>query len=258
MHTERVNFHIVRWLDEYCEKANAKGYIVGISGGVDSALVAHLCAQTGKEVLLLNLPIRQHLDEYERATKQIRALKNHFPNVRSEEINLTVPFEVLTEHYDTTIAEHKMAMANTRSRLRMLTLYAYAQPNNLLVAGTGNKVEDFGIGFFTKYGDGGVDVNPIADLTKSEVYELSEEVGVLKSILRAQPTDGLWDEKTNDEDQIGASYEELEWAMAFDGDQDALSLREKEVLAIYTNFYTKNKHKMEPIPFCEIPDYIRD
>lgn len=257
MHTERLNFHIVRWLDEYCENAHVKGFVVGVSGGVDSALVAHLCAQTGKTVLLLNLPIRQHLAEYERAEKQIRALKNHFPNVISEEVNLTDAFEVLEKTFNPIVADHSLGMANTRSRLRMLTLYAYAQPYGLLVAGTGNRIEDFGIGFFTKYGDGGVDLNPIADLTKSEVFELAEEVGVLKSILRAKPTDGLWDEETNDEDQIGATYIELEWAMDFDGDESELSEREKVVLEIYTRLHRQNQHKIQPIPFCKIPQSIR-
>ncbi len=257
MHTERVNFHIVRWLDEYCDNANAKGYVVGVSGGVDSALVAHLCAQTGKTVILLNLPIRQHLEEYERAEKQIRSLKNHFPNVVSEEVNLTNAFETIEKTFNPIVANHTLAMANTRSRLRMLTLYAYAQPYGLLVAGTGNKIEDFGIGFFTKYGDGGVDVNPIADLTKSEVFELAEEVGVLKSILKAQPTDGLWDEKSTDEDRIGATYKELEWAMEFEGDEVQLSEREKTVLEIYRQLHRQNQHKFQPIPFCKIPQSIR-
>lgn len=253
MQVERVNFQIVRWLDEYCENANAKGFVVGISGGVDSALVAHLCAQTGKTVLLLNLPIRQHLEEYERASKQIRALKNHFPNVESVEVNLTESFQTLEKTFIGTVSSHKLAMANTRSRLRMLTLYAYAQPFDLLVAGTGNKIEDFGIGFFTKYGDGGVDLSPIADLTKSEVYELAEEVGVLKSILKARPTDGLWDEERDDETQIGATYKELEWAMEFSGNENSLNDREKEVLAIYRKLHKQNQHKINPIPVCKIP-----
>lgn len=255
MHTERVNFHIVRWLDEYCEKANSKGFVVGISGGVDSALVAHLCAQTGKEVLLLNMPIRQHPEEYERASKQIRAIKNHFPNVSSEEVNLTNGFETLEKTFNPSVSNHKMAMANSRSRLRMLTLYAYAQTCGLLVAGTGNKVEDFGIGFFTKYGDGGVDLSPIADLTKTEVYELAEEVGVLKSILKAKPTDGLWDATDrDDESQIGATYPELEWAMEFDGKEENLNNRQKEVLLIYNRLHRQNQHKFNPIPVCLIPD----
>lgn len=259
MNKERVNFHIVRWLDEYCERANANGFVVGISGGVDSALVAHLCAQTGKTVLLLNLPIRQHMEEYERASKQIRALKNHFSNVESIEVNLTESFQTLEQTFIEQVASHKLAMANTRSRLRMLTLYAYAQPFGLLVAGTGNKIEDFGIGFFTKYGDGGVDISPIADLTKSEVYELAEEVGVLKSILTAKPTDGLWDETgREDELQIGATYPELEWAMSFNGDEDDLSERQKEVLSIYRKLNKQNQHKMNPIPVCIIPQHIRD
>jgi NAD+ synthase len=256
---ERVNFHIVRWLDEYCEKANAKGFVVGISGGVDSALVAHLCAQTGKTVLLLNMPIRQNQQEYERASKQIRALKNHFDNVISEEVNLTTGFETLEKTYNSSVSNNSLVMANTRSRMRMLTLYAYGQTYGLLVAGTGNKIEDFGIGFFTKYGDGGVDISPIADLTKSEVYELAEEVGVLKSILKAKPTDGLWDSTDrNDEDQIGASYPELEWAMAFDGNEETLTERQTVVLAIYRRLHKQNEHKFNPIPVCVIPEHLKE
>ena len=148
-------------------------------------------------------------------------------------------------------------MANSRSRLRMVTLYAYGQANGLLVTGTGNKVEDFGIGFYTKYGDGGVDLSPIADLTKTEVFALAKEAGVIETILKAKPTDGLWDKKQTDEDQIGASYPELEWAMDFDGDETGLSGRQKEVLEIYRRLNRQNRHKMIPIPVCVIPDELK-
>jgi NAD+ synthase len=144
-------------------------------------------------------------------------------------------------------------MANSRSRLRMMTLYAVGQANGLLVAGTGNKVEDFGVGFYTKYGDGGVDLSPIADLMKSEVYALAREVGVIEEILNAPPTDGLWEDGRNDEDQIGATYDELEWAMEFKGEHEKLNERQKEVLKIYQSYHNQNKHKMIPIPVCEIP-----
>jgi len=152
-----------------------------------------------------------------------------------------------------------LSLANLRSRIRMSTLYTFASNQKLLVAGTGNKVEDFGVGFFTKYGDGGVDLSPIADLMKTEVFGLAKHLGIVKSILDAPPTDGLWDDDRNDEDQLGAKYEELEWAMRFDNDgqSDSLSSRQKEVLNIYNNFHRANKHKMEPIPVCEIPESIK-
>ena len=148
---------------------------------------------------------------------------------------------------------HLMALVNSRARLRMTTLYYYAQLNNYLVVGTGNKVEDFGIGFYTKYGDGGVDLSPIADLLKSEVFEIGKELGVTNSILTAAPTDGLWGDDRTDEDQIGASYPELEWAMSYDGNDHNLNKRQQEVLDIYKSLNKANKHKMIPIPICKIP-----
>ena len=152
-----------------------------------------------------------------------------------------------------------LSLANLRSRIRMSTLYTFASNQKLLVAGTGNKVEDFGVGFFTKFGDGGVDLSPIADLMKTEVFGLAKHLGIAKSILDAPPTDGLWDDDRNDEDQLGAKYEELEWAMRCvnDGQSDSLSSRQQEVLNIYNNFHRANKHKMEPIPVCEIPESIK-
>lgn len=257
MQSEKVILHIVNWLREYADNARTNGFIIGISGGVDSALVAHLCARTGKDVLLLTMPIRQHNEEYERAVEQIQSLKQKFGNVRSEEVDLTAAFESLENTYSKKVNDSLLSMANSRSRLRMVTLYAYGQANGLLVAGTGNKVEDFGIGFYTKYGDGGVDLSPIADLTKTEVFALAKEVGVIEKILKAKPTDGLWDKKQTDEDQIGASYPELEWAMAFDGDETGLSDRQKEVLEIYRRLNRQNRHKMVPIPVCLVPDELK-
>jgi len=150
-----------------------------------------------------------------------------------------------------------LSMANSRARLRMTTLYALGQSYKCLVAGTGNKIEDFGIGFYTKYGDGGVDLSPIADLTKTEVWELSKEVGVINEIVVAKPTDGLWEDERSDEDQIGASYPELEWAMTFEGEELLLSKREKEVLTIYKRLNKINQHKMLPIPVCNIPANLK-
>ena len=257
MQGEKVILHIVSWLKEYADNARVNGFIIGISGGVDSALVAHLCARTGKDVLLLTMPIRQHNEEHERAIEQIRSLKQKFANVRSEEVDLTAAFESLENTYSKKVTDSLLSMANSRSRLRMVTLYAYGQANGLLVTGTGNKVEDFGIGFYTKYGEGGVDLSPIADLTKTEVFALAKEAGVIETILKAKPTDGLWDKKQTDEDQIGASYPELEWAMDFDGDETGLSGRQKEVLEIYRRLNRQNRHKMIPIPVCVIPDELK-
>lgn len=253
MNLQGIQEHIVSWLNDYVTKANMQGFIVGVSGGVDSALTSTLCALTNKKVILLNLPIRQKANEYERSKEQIESLEKRFTNVKGMEVDLGSTFKQLENDLPSDSVANGLAMANTRSRLRMLTLYAIGQSNHLLVAGTGNKVEDFGVGFYTKYGDGGVDISPIADLLKSQVFQLAEHVGVIESILKAKPTDGLWDDARNDEDQIGASYDELEWAMEFKGNEEHLSTREQEVLKIYRNFHAANKHKMLPIPVCEIP-----
>lgn len=253
-HSEVIQ-HIVNWLREYSDIAGMKGFIVGVSGGVDSALVAHLCARTGKKVLLLNMPILQHTAEYERANALISSVKQLFPHVDSLEVDLTDNFKSLSQTFDKNIADNQLVMANTRARLRMLTLYAYGQQNGLLVTGTGNKVEDFGIGFFTKYGDGGVDISPIGDLMKTDVYRLAKEVGVIQAILEASPTDGLWEEeKRTDEAQIGATYPELEWAMEFEGSETGLDSRQKEVLDIYRRLHRVNGHKFRPIPVCKMND----
>ena len=253
MDLEKINNHIKAWLEAYCSKAGLSGFIVGISGGIDSAVTSTLCAQTGKKVLLLNMPIRQTKAEYDRGQEHIEDLKKKFANVSSLEINLTSTFASLEEIFPKETNENHLAMANTRARLRMTTLYAIAQQYGVLVTGTGNKIEDFGVGFFTKYGDGGVDISPIADLTKTAVRNLAHELNVIESIQIAQPTDGLWGDDRTDEDQLGATYPELEWAMEFVGDGTNLTDREKEVLQIYRKFNQQNKHKMEPIPVCILP-----
>jgi NAD+ synthase len=250
--------HIVAWLKDYQEKANVDGFIVGVSGGVDSALTSTLCAMTGAKVILLNMPIRQTTAEYQRAHEHMKDLKRRFPNVQAFEIPLTDIFSSFESVMPFEISEQALAMANSRSRLRMTTLYAIGQANRCLVAGTGNRVEDFGVGFFTKYGDGGVDVSPIADLTKTEVFQLAESLQIVDSILTAAPTDGLWEDGRSDEDQIGATYPELEWAMDFKGDSTTLSVREREVLRIYQGFHSANKHKMVPIPVCLIPSELKN
>ncbi|MCR9172180.1 MAG: NAD(+) synthase [bacterium] len=253
MNTPEVAKYITAWLSNYCDKAGLSGFIVGISGGVDSAVTSTLCAQTGKKTIVLSMPIRQSSEEYERAMNHISNLQERFPNVIGMDIDLTGVFEAFESTMPEKAKNDRLAMANSRSRLRMSTLYGIGQAEGCLVAGTGNKVEDFGVGFYTKYGDGGVDLSPIADLTKSDVWDLARELNVIPEIIVAKPTDGLWDDDRNDEDQIGATYPELEWAMEFSGDPKELNKRQKEVLEIYQKFHNANKHKMMPIPVCEIP-----
>ena len=253
MQHEKIIRHIVEWLKTYALASKQKGYIIGISGGIDSAVTSTLCAMTNLEVLIVSLPLRQRREEYNRALAHIENLKSDYYNVKSMDIDLSSAFKNLQNSLPEDTVSNKLAMANTRSRLRMTTLYALGQANRLLVAGTGNKIEDFGVGFFTKYGDGGVDVSPIADLTKTQVRLLAKELGIQTEIIDAAPTDGLWDEDRTDEIQMGASYPELEWAMEFQGDETKLSTREKEVLAIYRRLNKANQHKMIPIPVCTIP-----
>ena len=253
MQAKKVAQYIVSWLDDYCVSAKAQGFIIGISGGVDSGLTSVLCAMTGKKVILLSMPIRQTTAEYSRAKNHIRDLTERFDNVEEYDINLTDTFSEFEKNMPFDLKEQHLAMANSRARLRMMTLYALSQANSVLVVGTGNKVEDFGVGFYTKYGDGGVDLSPIADLTKTQVWDLAREVKVIEEIIEAQPTDGLWEDGRSDEDQIGASYSELEWAMNYNGDTDNLSERKAEVFAIYKHLNAINQHKMIPIPVCLIP-----
>ena len=258
MQTQAVIEHIVNWMKEYAERARVKGFVVGVSGGIDSAVVSVLAAKTGLDVLLLEMPIRQKADQVNRAQAHIADLQNRFTNVRGLSVDLTPTFE----QFEQTVAGdgsaeelRQLALANSRSRLRMLTLYYYGQTNGLLVAGTGNKVEDFGVGFFTKYGDGGVDISPIADLLKSQVYELAKELAVIQSIQEAVPTDGLWDGERTDEQQMGASYPELEWAMGVADSHTPADFegRQREVLEIYLRLNRAMQHKVQPIPVCHIP-----
>lgn len=258
MQNKEVINHIVEWLKKYSEESKTSGFVIGISGGIDSALTSTLCAKTGKPLICLNMPIHQHKAEYDRGHEHIDWLKQNFKNVSSHEVELTETFKTISTALPTDVQDW-LTMANTRSRLRMTTLYAFACHHKMLVAGTGNKVEDFGIGFFTKYGDGGVDVSPIADLMKSEVYALAKELGVAQSIQIAPPTDGLFADSRSDEDQIGATYDELEWAMKFIESKSTTTLndRQKNVLDIFTRMNKANQHKMNPIPVCVIPDKFK-
>lgn len=262
MNAEKVIDHIVNWLKEYANNAGVNGFVVGVSGGIDSALTSTLCAKTGLPVLCLEMPIHQAESQVSRALNHIQWLKENFSNVSMTQVNLTPVFDSLIDSLPKVENEESrfMSLANTRARLRMTSLYYFAALEGYLVAGTGNKVEDFGVGFYTKYGDGGVDLSPIADLMKSEVYALAKELGVNQDIQEAAPTDGLWGDDRTDEDQIGASYDELEWAM---NQQDAgkkiddFNGREKVVYAIYTKLNKANQHKMQPIPVCEIPSDLK-
>jgi len=252
-----IKRHITNWLTDYCDQAGSKGFVIGISGGIDSAVTSTLCALTHRKVVLVNMPIRQSENEYNRAIEHIKDLQVKFPNVLAHEVQLSGVFSEFESVLPQETALNQLAMANTRARIRMTTLYAIAQSENCLVVGTGNKIEDFGIGFFTKYGDGGVDLSPIADLMKSQVYTLGKELGVVSSIQHAAPTDGLWGDNRTDEDQIGATYAELEWAMEFNGEIETLNDRQKMVIELYHRLNRINKHKMVPIPVCIIPEELK-
>jgi NAD+ synthase len=254
---EKVNSQIVEWLKSYAENSKVNGFVIGISGGVDSAVTSTLCAQTGLKVLCVEMPIHQAPSHVSRGKEHIEQLKSRFPNVTNTVADLTSVFETFKTEVPTVENEAvvNLSLANTRSRLRMTTLYYFAGIHGLLVAGTGNKVEDFGVGFYTKYGDGGVDLSPIADLMKSEVYQLAAFLKVPDSILTAAPTDGLFGDDRSDEDQIGASYDELEWAMEVTNsktDPNIFTERQKTVYEIYKKLNKNNQHKMNPIPVCII------
>ena len=261
MNIDAVIGHIVDWLNDYAEKARTRGFVVGVSGGIDSAVTSTLAARTGRPVTCLEMPIHQAENQVSRALNHIDHLKSAYDNVSMQSIELTKVFDDFINAIPPVMDEDSrfLTLANTRARLRMMTLYYFAGLNNDLVAGTGNKVEDFGVGFYTKYGDGGVDLSPIADLMKSEVYALGQALGVNDSIIKAPPTDGLWGDDRTDEDQIGASYPELEWAMTYiaSGAEESLSTRQHEVLEIYKRLNSANQHKMQPIPVCLIPQSLR-
>jgi len=254
MNLVQQNNWIVNWIKAYAKDNDRKALIIGISGGIDSALTSTLCAQTNLKTIIVSLPIYQNKSELKNSQSHMNWLCEHYDNIHPVTIELSSLFNtyksIMPEHFHS-----NLGFANTKARIRMMTLYQIASKENGLVIGTGNKIEDFGIGFFTKYGDGGVDISPIADLTKTEVRELSRFCDISNDILTAAPTDGLWEEGKTDEEQIGASYEELEWAM-HNQTTTKLSVRQMEVLRIYNDFNTKNQHKMKPIPICIMPKSI--
>ena len=242
--TKKVEF-IKNWIQKYVDSmpVKAKSLVIGISGGIDSSVSSTLCAMTGMKTIVLSMPIKQKSVQHDLSLSHQEWLKKNFSNVEGHTIeldNLFGAFESSLSKFDN---EH--GMANSRARLRMTTLYQVAAANHGIVVGTGNKVEDFGVGFYTKYGDGGVDISPIADCNKTEVWELGKELKILKEIIDAPPTDGLWDDGRTDEGQLGLSYKELEEAM----DNESSKNRDK-----YLKIRKANLHKMEPIPVCKIPN----
>jgi NAD+ synthase len=256
MKPKRITEYIIDWLRSYAVDSGMGGFVVGVSGGIDSALTSTLCAETGLPTILVSMPIHQSSSQLDRATDHISWLTTNYSNSTNYTVELSNTFDLFEKSLPNEIVD-ELTMANSRARLRMAALYAFAGNKKYLVAGTGNKVEDFGVGFFTKYGDGGVDLSPIADLVKSEVGLCAEALGISKEIVNAKPTDGLWGDDRSDEDQLGASYPELEWAMGFEGDESGLTLREKEVLSIYRRLNKANQHKMNPIPICVIPSDLK-
>ena len=240
---------IIKWLKDYSNTSGLKTFVVGISGGIDSALTSTLCAESGINTIAVSMPIHQNQDQLRRAHNHMSWLDYQYSNVTLKEINLSHVYDTFAMMFADD--ENNLALANSRARLRMTTLYQIAQTNSGLVVGTGNKVEDFGVGFFTKYGDGGVDISPIADLMKSEVRAVAKEMGVNEEIILAPPTDGLWGDDRTDEDQLGATYDELEWAMNYTG-EDWVDPEQQKIISLYSKLNQANKHKMEPIPVCNI------
>jgi len=241
---EKAQF-ISNWIKDYVEKmpSKAQSLIIGISGGIDSSVSSTLSAMTGIKTIVLSLPIKQKSSQHDLSLKHQEWLVKNFDNVEAHTLNLDKLFETFEGTLSNFDGEH--GMANSRARIRMTTLYQVAAANKGIVVGTGNKVEDFGVGFYTKYGDGGVDISPIADCNKSEVWEIGKSINILKEIIDAAPTDGLWDDGRTDEGQLGLKYEELEEAM---NNVNSIN-REK-----YEKIRKINLHKMEPIPVCKIPN----
>ena len=236
---------ITDWIDNYCNNASykPKSLVVGISGGIDSSVVSTLCANTGRKTIVLTMPIKQIKSQHDLSLTHAKWLKQKYKNVEHHLLEMDKIFNSFSQVLNKFDNEH--GYANSRARLRMATLYQVAAANNGIVVGTGNKVEDFGVGFYTKYGDGGVDISPIADCTKSQVWEMGKNLGILKEIIEAQPTDGLWDDGRTDISQLGMSYQELEEAM-----NDSSNKNHKRYLEIRK----RNLHKMNSIPVCKMND----
>jgi len=245
MNVEKRAKIIIDWIDNYCRNMSfdPKSLVVGVSGGIDSSVVSALCALTGRKTIVLSMPIKQIKSQHDLSVKHGDWLASKHKNTEYKLIDLEEVFESFEKNLNEFNNQH--GFANSRARLRMATLYQVAASNSGIVVGTGNKVEDFGVGFYTKYGDGGVDISPIADCTKTQIWELGKYLGILKEIINADPTDGLWNDGRNDEDQLGMSYEELEKAMTNVNDPNYKK---------YLEIRKKNLHKMNPIPVCKFDD----
>jgi len=240
---KKINY-ISNWIKEYATSLSFQpvSLVIGVSGGIDSAVTSTLCAKTGFKTIAISMPIKQNLNQHDLSLKHLDWLKKNFDNVETKIIeldNVFASFENTMKDFN-----NSLAFANSRSRLRMVTLYQIAQANKGIVVGTGNKVEDFGVGFYTKYGDGGVDISPIADCKKTDVWNIGKSLGVIDEIIKAAPTDGLWDDSRNDESQLGLSYEEIE---------DAMENSNSKYFKKYQEIREPNLHKMKPIPVCILP-----
>ena len=238
---ERVKY-ILNWMRKYCNsiKYQPISLVIGVSGGVDSAVTSTLAAKTGFNTIAVSMPIMQNSEQHDLSLRHLKWLKSNFNNVNTKVVNLDdifSSFQKTMHEFD-----NNLAFANSRSRLRMLTLYQIAQSNKGLVVGTGNKVEDFGVGFYTKYGDGGVDISPLADCTKTQVWEMASELSIIQDIIEAQPTDGLWEDNRNDEKQLGMTYKQIE---------EAMINKESKYYDKYIQIRKPNLHKMTPIPVCK-------
>ena len=244
MNSDKKIEHISNWIKEYLSSLNfqSPSLIIGVSGGIDSAVTSTLCCKTGFKTIAVSMPIKQNSSQHDLSLKHLDWLNDNFNNVDTKIIELDDVFK----SFEKTMTDfnNKLAFANSRSRLRMVTLYQIAQANNGIVVGTGNKVEDFGVGFYTKYGDGGVDISPIADCNKTDVWNIGKSLGIINEIIEAAPTDGLWDDSRNDESQLGLTYEQIEEAM----NDPTSSYFEK-----YMKIREPNLHKMKPIPVCILP-----
>ena len=236
--------YISEWIKEYASSLSFQpaSLVIGVSGGVDSAVTSTLCAKTGFKTIAISMPIKQNINQHDLSLKHLDWLKKNFDNVETKIIELDLVFKT----FENTMEDYSssLAFANSRSRLRMVTLYQIAQASKGIVVGTGNKVEDFGIGFYTKYGDGGVDISPIADCSKTDVWEIGKALGVNKEIIEAAPTDGLWDDNRNDEGQLGLTYEQIE---------EAMENSNSKFFKKYKEVREPNLHKMKPIPVCIFP-----
>ena len=236
--------YISDWIKDYATSLSFQpvSLVIGVSGGIDSAVTSALCAKTGFKTIAVSMPIKQNINQHDLSLKHLDWLKNNFDNVETKIIELDKVFE----SFENTMKDfnNSLAFANSRSRLRMVTLYQIAQANRGIVVGTGNKVEDFGVGFYTKYGDGGVDISPIADCKKTDIWNIGKSLGIIEEIIEAAPTDGLWDDSRNDESQLGLSYEQLE---------DAMENPSSKHFKKYQEIRGPNLHKMKPIPVCIFP-----